>query len=117
VDDHCRALQLILTRGGAGEIYNVGGGTTSTNLAVAERLIELAGADPSMIRYVADRKGHDRRYALDGTKLRERLGFEPAISFDRGLADTFAWYRDHSHWWKALVEIDPARLRVPHTGR
>ncbi|MFI0990188.1 dTDP-glucose 4,6-dehydratase [Streptomyces exfoliatus] len=101
VDDHCRAIQLVLTRGRAGEIYNVGGGNEQTNLAVTERLLRLCGADRSAIRHVADRKGHDLRYSLDETKIREELGYAPLISFEQGMADTVAWYRDNAHWWKA----------------
>ncbi|MER7759875.1 dTDP-glucose 4,6-dehydratase [Streptomyces sp. NPDC097619] len=104
VDDHSRAIQLVLTKGSAGEIYNVGGGNEQTNLAVTERLLELCGADRSRIRHVADRKGHDQRYALDETKIREELGYEPEIDFAQGLADTVAWYRDNEQWWKASEE-------------
>jgi dTDP-glucose 4,6-dehydratase len=100
VEDHCRAVHLVLTGGRAGEIYNVGGGSERTNLAVTERLLELCGADSSMIRRVADRKGHDLRYALDGTKIREELGFVPRVPFDRGLQETVAWYRAHPDWWR-----------------
>nr|AHW57787.1 PgaH1 [Streptomyces sp. PGA64] len=102
VDDHCRAIQLVLTRGRAGEIYNVGGGNEQTNLQITDRLLDLLNADPSMVRRVRDRKGHDLRYALDETKIREELGYAPAISFEDGLADTVAWYRDNPNWWKAV---------------
>ncbi|MBZ3907942.1 MULTISPECIES: dTDP-glucose 4,6-dehydratase [Streptomyces] len=102
VDDHCRAIQLVLTRGRAGEIYNVGGGNEQTNLQITERLLGLLDADPSMVRRVADRKGHDLRYALDETKIREELGYAPAVSFEAGLADTVTWYQDNPDWWKAV---------------
>ncbi|WP_237329913.1 dTDP-glucose 4,6-dehydratase [Streptomyces sp. CBMAI 2042] len=101
VDDHCRAIQLVLTRGRAGEIYNIGGGNEQTNLQITDRLLDLLNATPSMVRRVQDRKGHDLRYALDETKIREELGYAPAISFEDGLADTIAWYRDNPNWWKA----------------
>ncbi|MFF2703466.1 dTDP-glucose 4,6-dehydratase [Streptomyces cyaneofuscatus] len=101
VDDHCRAIQLVLTRGRAGEIYNIGGGNEQTNLQITDRLLDLLNATPSMVRRVQDRKGHDLRYALDETKIREELGYAPAISFEDGLADTVAWYRDNPNWWKA----------------
>jgi len=104
VDDHCRAVYLVLTRGRSGEVYNVGGGVEQTNLAVTERLLELCGADRSAIRMVPDRKGHDLRYSIDETKIREELGYEPRIPFERGLADTFAWYRDNPGWWKATKQ-------------
>ncbi|MEZ3182556.1 dTDP-glucose 4,6-dehydratase [Streptomyces pimonensis] len=101
VDDHCRAVQLVLTKGRAGEIYNVGGGEERTNLAITELLVELLGSDMSRVRWVEDRKGHDRRYALDDSKAREELGYAPRVPFARGLADTVAWYRDNPEWWKA----------------
>ncbi|MFV0129268.1 dTDP-glucose 4,6-dehydratase [Streptomyces sp. HMX112] len=104
VDDHCRAVALVLAGGRPGEVYNVGGGDERTNLRVTERLLELCGADRSMVRRVADRKGHDLRYALDETKIREELGYAPRVPFERGLADTVAWYRDNPGWWKPLKQ-------------
>ncbi|MBW5425163.1 dTDP-glucose 4,6-dehydratase [Streptomyces sp. BG9H] len=101
VDDHCRAIQLVLTGGRAGEIYNVGGGNELTNRQMTQRILDLCGAEWSSVRHVADRKGHDLRYALDETKIREELGYEPRVSFAQGLADTVAWYRDNPGWWKA----------------
>ena len=101
VDDHCRAIQLVLTRGRAGEVYNVGGGNEQTNISITERLLELCGADTSLIRHVADRKGHDLRYSISDDKIRAELGYAPRIDFDRGLADTVAWYRDNPDWWKS----------------
>ncbi|MDX2561489.1 dTDP-glucose 4,6-dehydratase [Streptomyces sp. TX20-6-3] len=101
VDDHCRAVQLVLTRGRTGEVYNVGGGNEQTNIQVTERLLDLCDADASLIRRVADRKGHDLRYSIDETKIREELGYAPRTPFDRGLAETVAWYRDHPDWWRA----------------
>ncbi|MEU3413565.1 dTDP-glucose 4,6-dehydratase [Streptomyces sp. NPDC006658] len=95
VDDHCRAVALVLDRGGPGEIYNVGGGEARTNREVTERLLALCGADWSRVRHVPDRKGHDLRYALDDGKIREELGYAPRIPFERGLADVVAWYRDN----------------------
>ncbi|WP_328776086.1 dTDP-glucose 4,6-dehydratase [Streptomyces goshikiensis] len=104
VDDHCRAVQLVLTGGRAGEVYNVSGGTSLNNRQITERLLDLCGADPGMVRPVADRKGHDRRYCLDDTKIREELGYAPRIDFESGLADTAAWYRDNPGWWKPVEE-------------
>ncbi|MTD54541.1 dTDP-glucose 4,6-dehydratase [Amycolatopsis pithecellobii] len=101
VDDHCRAVHLVLTRGRAGEVYNVGGGDERTNLAITERLLELCGAGRGMIRRVADRQGHDLRYALDDTKIRTELGYAPRVGFDDGLGRTVSWYRDNPDWWKA----------------
>ncbi|WP_411122196.1 dTDP-glucose 4,6-dehydratase [Streptomyces sp. x-19] len=100
VEDHCRAIGLVLNKGGAGETYNVGGGNERTNLDITQALLDLCGADWSQVRRVADRKGHDLRYALDDSKIRRELGYAPRIGFDRGLADTVAWYRDNADWWQ-----------------
>ncbi|MCX4591823.1 dTDP-glucose 4,6-dehydratase [Streptomyces sp. NBC_01549] len=101
VDDHCRAVHLVLRGGRAGRIYNVAGGQELTNLKLTQRILELCGADESAIEYVTDRKGHDLRYSLDGGRIREELGYEPRVAFDDGLAATVAWYRDNPEWWKA----------------
>lgn len=103
VADHCRAVHRVLTGGRAGEVYNIGAGTAVPNLAVAGRLAELCGAEPDMIRHVADRKGHDRRYALDQTKFERELGRAPHIPFSKGLAETVAWYQDNPQWWKPIT--------------
>ncbi|MEU5099283.1 dTDP-glucose 4,6-dehydratase [Streptomyces sp. NPDC020996] len=102
VDDHCRGIHLVLDRGRAGEIYNIGGGNERTNRAITERLLELTGSGAEMIRHVADRKAHDLRYSIDESKIREELGYAPRIGFEEGLAATVAWYRDHPDWWKAV---------------
>lgn len=103
VDDHCRAVQTVLNEGEADEIYNVGSGIELTNVSLTERLLDLCDASPSLMRYVADRKGHDRRYALDTRKIREQLGFAPKVDFGTGLARTVDWYRSHPGWWKPIT--------------
>lgn len=102
VDDHCRGVLLALEKGRAGEVYNIGGGTELTNRDLAHRLLELCGADATSIEPVADRLGHDRRYSVDWTKIREELGYEPRMPFEQGLADTVAWYRSNEAWWRPL---------------
>ena len=87
--------------GKAGETYNIGGGQEQDNLTVTELLLELCGANHSMIHHVADRKGHDRRYSIDDSKIREELGYVPHIGFDEGLRGTVDWYRNNADWWKA----------------
>jgi dTDP-glucose 4,6-dehydratase len=101
VEDHCSGIELVLREGTPGEIYNVGGGDERENLEVIERIIELTGADRSLIRHVEDRPGHDRRYSLDTTKLR-RLGWSPQKEFEDGLRETVEWYRDNRDWWEPL---------------
>jgi len=105
VSDHCRAIQLVLTSGRSGEIYNVGGGNERTNLQITNALLDLCSAGPALVKRVADRLGHDQRYALDDTKIRAELGYEPLVPFEQGLADTVAWYRDHPAWWKPLRDF------------
>ena len=102
VDDHCRGIALVAARGRAGEIYNIGGGTELTNRELTDLLLAATGRDTSFIRPVDDRKGHDRRYSVDITKISDELGYRPATSFADGLAATVAWYRDHPHWWRPL---------------
>jgi dTDP-glucose 4,6-dehydratase len=101
VEDHCFGIELVLREGAPGEIYNVGGGDEVENITVAERIVELTGADRSLLRRVDDRPGHDRRYSLDTTKL-EALGWKPQTPFEAGLAKTVSWYRDHRDWWEQI---------------
>jgi dTDP-glucose 4,6-dehydratase len=110
VDDHCRGIHLVLGGGRPGEVYNIGGGTELTNRELTERLLAAVGADWSSVRHVADRKGHDLRYSVDISKIRDELGYQPRVPFERGLADTVAWYRDHRSWW------EPLRQRVALAG-
>lgn len=97
VEDHCRAVDLVLRQGIPGEIYNVGAGCELENLTLAKRILELLGRPETLIRLVADRPGHDRRYAVCADKLRA-LGWEPQIPFERGLAKTVAWYCEQAEW-------------------
>lgn len=102
VDDHCHGISLVAERGRAGETYNIGGGTELTNRALTERLLAALGVGWDMVERVPDRKGHDRRYSLDISKITEELGYRPRVPFDEGLADTVAWYRDNRAWWEPL---------------
>jgi dTDP-glucose 4,6-dehydratase len=101
VEDHCSGIELVLREGAPGEVYNVGGGDEVQNITVAERIVELTGADRSLLRRVDDRPGHDRRYSLDTAKI-ERLGWKPQMPFEAGLAETVSWYRDHRDWWEQI---------------
>ncbi|WP_405012877.1 dTDP-glucose 4,6-dehydratase [Kitasatospora sp. NBC_01539] len=102
VSDHCRGIDLALRGGRAGRVYNIGGGTEITNKELTGLLLEAAGAGWDMVEHVEDRKGHDLRYSLDITRIREELGYEPQVSFADGLADTIAWYRENRAWWEPL---------------
>jgi dTDP-glucose 4,6-dehydratase len=100
VDDHCAAIELVLHEGGAGEAYNIGG-EERENLDMVERMLELTGAARDLVRHVEDRAGHDRRYAIDDSKLRG-LGWAPQVELTEGLRDTVAWYRDNRTWWEPI---------------
>ncbi len=104
VDDHCAGIALALQKGRSGEVYNIGGGTELTNLELTQRLLAAMGADDSMVERVADRKGHDRRYSLDISKIEEQLGYTPRVALNKGLADTIEWYRTHPEWWQPLKD-------------
>jgi dTDP-glucose 4,6-dehydratase len=102
VHDHCRGIALVQDKGRAGEIYHIGGGTELTNKELTARLLDACDAGWDRVTPVADRKGHDRRYALDITKISKELGYAPSITLDIGLAETVRWYRDNRAWWKPL---------------
>ncbi|MFF8865128.1 dTDP-glucose 4,6-dehydratase [Streptomyces sp. NPDC015139] len=104
IDDHVQAVELVRTRGRAGEVYNVGGGTELSNKELTALLLEACGADWGSVEYVTDRKGHDRRYSVDCGKLRTELGYEPRKDFATGLAETVTWYRENRAWWEPLKE-------------
>ena len=100
-DDHCAAIELVLREGEPGGVYNVGAGEERENIAIAQLIVELTGADPTLIRHVEDRPGHDRRYALDSSRI-QALGWRPDREFEEGLASTVAWYRQRRDWWEPL---------------
>jgi dTDP-glucose 4,6-dehydratase len=105
VDDFARGIGHVLAHGRPGEVYNVGGPDECTNLEVVHRILALTGNDESLIEYVTDRPGHDRRYSLGSEKVRA-LGWEPQVRFDEGLARTVAWYRDNPGWWEPIRSGD-----------
>jgi dTDP-glucose 4,6-dehydratase len=101
VEDHCAAVELVLREGGPGEVYNVGAGEELENRELTSRILELTGADESLLRHVQDRAGHDRRYSLDSSKLRG-LGWSPQHTLDDGLPATVEWYRANRAWWEPV---------------
>jgi dTDP-glucose 4,6-dehydratase len=109
VDDHCSAIELVLERGREGETYNVGSGVERSIEEIADLVLELAGKPQSLKTIVPDRPGHDRRYLLDSSKLRNELGWQPAIDFESGLRATVEWYAANRQWWQPLKERAPVR--------
>jgi dTDP-glucose 4,6-dehydratase len=107
VEDHCRAVDKLLTDGQPGEVYNIGGGNEVRNVDLTHRLLDLVGRDGSFIRRVEDRPGHDRRYSLDTGKL-GAMGWTPVHDFTAGLAETVDWYRQNEWWWRPIKDQDPA---------
>jgi len=101
VEDNCRAVNLVLRRGAAGEVYNTGADQEKTNLELTRAILDIMGAGEESIQFVPDRPGHDLRYSLDSSKLRG-LGWKPEYGFERGLRATIDWYRDHSDWWRPI---------------
>lgn len=99
VHDHCRAIEAVLTAGRTGETYNIGGECSMQNIEVVRRVLDCCGKPESLIEYVLDRPGHDRRYALDSKKIRSDTGWEPSIDFDSGLRETVRWFRDNPQWF------------------
>ncbi len=113
--DHCRAIDLLLANGVPGEVYNVGGGNEVKNVDLTHRILDILGRSLSLITPVTDRPGHDRRYALDTTKLR-RLGWRPEMPFDEGLVGVVRWYEQNDWWWRPIKQADPA-FRAYHDAQ
>src|SRR5712664_1996085 len=103
VDDHCQALALALEKGHAGTVYNIGGEAERRNIDIVKGILKLLGKSESLIRFVADRPGHDRRYAMNAQKIREELGWVPAHTFERGLEETVQWYVENRTWWERVM--------------
>ncbi|MGE1061022.1 dTDP-glucose 4,6-dehydratase [Megasphaera paucivorans] len=103
VEDHCSAIDLIIRSGRVGEIYNIGGHNEQTNLSVVQTIVQALGKSEDLIQFVADRPGHDRRYAIDPTKIRKELGWEPTTRFTEGIQKTIAWYLNHKPWWEHIL--------------
>ena len=102
VEDHCLAIDAIIEKGQIGETYCVGGNSEKTNKEITAKILELMGKGEEMIEYVKDRPGHDRRYAIDATKIKNELGWEPAVTFEEGLTKTIQWFRDNESWWQKI---------------
>ena len=103
VEDHCRAIDLIIRKGKVGELYNIGGHNEKSNLEVVKLILAYLGKPESLITYVTDRKGHDLRYAIDPAKINRELGWLPETKFDDGIKTTIDWYLDHKEWWENII--------------
>lgn len=112
VEDHCRAIDLIIRKGRVGEIYNVGGHNERTNLSVVRAILAELGKSESLIHFVKDRPGHDRRYAIDPTKIERELGWRPTTRFEEGIYQTVAWYLSHRDWWEHIVSGEYAKYNA-----
>ncbi|MGX7393424.1 dTDP-glucose 4,6-dehydratase [Carnobacterium mobile] len=104
VQDHCQAIDLVLHKGLKGEVYNVGGHNERTNNEIVDIIVEELGLSHDLIKYVDDRLGHDKRYAIDPTKLETELGWKPKYTFDTGIMETIKWYQENENWWRPLKE-------------
>lgn len=106
VEDHCQAIDLVLHKGEPGEVYNVGGNNERTNMDVVKIILSELGKPETLIKFVDDRLGHDRRYAIDATKLRTKLGWNPKYKFEDGIKQTIQWYLDNKDWWENIISGD-----------
>ena len=107
VDDHCRGIALALTKGRAGEVYNIGGGTELTNVELTHKILKAMGVGEEFIQPVEDRKGHDLRYSVDISKINKELGYSPQVNFKEGLEQTINWYKNNEAWWKKHKQSAP----------
>lgn len=103
VKDHCSAIDEVLHRGRIGEVYNIGGNNEKPNIEIVRLILQNLGKPESLITYVKDRLGHDRRYAIDSSKIQRELGWTPSYTFERGIAETIKWYVDNQEWWKRII--------------
>lgn len=117
VEDHCEAIDLILKKGKIGETYCVGGNAEKPNIEITKKIIELMGKDENSIEYVKDRPGHDRRYAIDFSKIKNELGWEPKTSFEDGIKGTIEWYKNNKSWWKNIKSGDYQKYYEKQYGK
>ena len=103
VEDHCRAIDVVFHKGVSGQVYNVGGNNEWYNIDIVKLILKKLGRPESMIKYVKDRPGHDRRYAIDSSKIMNELGWKPAHVFEDGIELTINWYVENENWWKKVM--------------
>ena len=117
VEDHCEAIDLIIQKGKIGETYCVGGNCEKPNIEITKKIIELMGMNDDSIEYVKDRLGHDRRYAIDFSKIKNELGWEPRVSFEEGIAKTIEWFKNNEKWWKNIKSGDYQKYYEKQYGK
>lgn len=117
VEDHCRAIDLIIHQGQIGETYCIGGNAERENIVIVKKLLELLGKDESSIEYVKDRAGHDRRYAINFTKIKTELGWEPTVTLEEGLAQTVEWFKQNEAWWKHVKSGEYQKYYAEQYGK
>ncbi|MFC1782194.1 dTDP-glucose 4,6-dehydratase [Planctomycetota bacterium] len=117
VSDHCRAVWAVIAKGRIGQAYNIGGDNERTNLEITKMLLEILGKDESMLEYVTDRLGHDHRYAIDASKIRDELGWQPQVDFVVGLQQTAKWYIENESWWQAIKTGDYLKYYEQQYGK
>lgn len=116
VHDHCSAVERVIEAGVPGEIYNVGGSNEKTNLKLVHRILQELGKPASLIEFVPDRLGHDRRYGIDSGKIRSQLGWNPACRFEHGIVQTVQWYVSHAGWWQSILNGTYRQTNQAGTG-
>ncbi len=116
VSDHCKAIDAVFHRGIAGEVYNVGGNNERTNMQITKLILSELGKGEELIKYVQDRLGHDRRYAIDSAKMQRELGWQPEYTFERGIKETIAWYKTHQSWLDAVTAQPKAPAVIVQTN-
>ena len=110
VGDHCRAIDMVLRKGKTGQVYNIGGSNERRNIDIVKFILKELGKPESLIEFVKDRPGHDRRYAIDAGKIKRELGWSPAVDFDDGIRMTIKWYRENKWWWEKLLNAEKNTL-------
>jgi len=117
VEDHCEAIDIVLRKGKIGETYCIGGNEEKTNLEITHQVLKILSLDKDKIKYVADRKGHDLRYAIDATKIKKELGWEPKYKFNQALKETIDWYKNNQDWWKRIKSGEYTKYYKAQYGR
>ena len=112
VEDHCRAIDIVLKRGKEGEVYNIGGNTEKKNIEITDKILSILNKPPTLKKFVKDRPGHDRRYAIDSTKIKMELGWEPKYQFEEAIRKTIQWYIDNKEWWERIKSGEYRKIVV-----